>query len=66
MDVAPVLSKYLTFDQLAEELGVSPRTLARWKSLNETPPVVTVGRKRLYRREAVEAWLLAREKQGAA
>ena len=57
----PLLSGYLDDKELAVELNVSPRTLARWRRLCEGPPTVNIGRKVAYRREAVLAWLASRE-----
>jgi hypothetical protein len=48
-------------DDLARELGVSPRTVARWHALREGPPRCVQGRLILYRRAAVTAWLAERE-----
>lgn len=56
-----ILSEYLTVEQLAQELGVCSRTVDRWRSLGEGPPTTAVGRKRLFRREAVANWLSAKE-----
>lgn len=58
---APVLSEYLSDKELAAELDVSPRTLARWRRLREGPAITRVGRKIQYRRAAVDAWLSANE-----
>jgi predicted DNA-binding transcriptional regulator AlpA len=56
-----LLSDYLTPRQVAAELGICEKTLARWHAARRAPPRVTVGRRLLYRREAVAAWLLKRE-----
>ena len=58
---AGLLADYLTPDQLAEELDKSPRTIARWDSLRIGPPKTMVGKRPLYRRDAVREWLLRRE-----
>jgi excisionase family DNA binding protein len=63
---APILSEFLTPDELAAELKISPRTLDRWVALGEAPAMTRIGRKRLYRRSSVRAWLLAREQDRAA
>ena len=60
-EAAPVLADHLTPQQLAEQLGKSPRTLARWRRLKEGPPVTFVGRNPHYRRDAVRQWLAACE-----
>jgi predicted DNA-binding transcriptional regulator AlpA len=56
-----LLSDYLTPRKVAAELGICEKTLARWHAARRAPPRVTVGRRLLYRREAVSAWLLKRE-----
>lgn len=62
----PILSDFLTPDELATELRIHPRTLARWEALDEAPPHTVIGRKRLYRRSSVLAWLARRERNRAA
>ena len=57
-----VLNGYLTPPELAAELGVCQRTLARWHRDRTGPPRSVVGRKILYRTESVTAWLAKREK----
>ena len=61
LKAAGLLDDYLTPDQLAEELDKSPRTIARWDSLRIGPPKTMVGKRPLYRRDAVREWLLRRE-----
>jgi predicted DNA-binding transcriptional regulator AlpA len=56
-----VLSEYMTPEELADELGICRRTLDRWHTSRTGPPRVTVGRRPLYRREAVTEWLRSRE-----
>ena len=57
-----VLDGYLTPPQLAAQLGVCQRTLARWHRDRTGPPRSVVGRRILYRTESVTAWLAKREK----
>lgn len=57
----PILSQFLTKDELAAELGRNARTLDRWEVLGMGPPRTLVGRKILYRRKSVERWLAAQE-----
>ncbi len=59
---AGLLDDYLTPDQLAEELGKSVRTIARWDGLRIGPPKTVIGKKPYYRREAVRKWLLRQER----
>lgn len=60
-----VLDDYMDDDDLARELGVTPRTVARWRALREAPPVTRIGRRVMYRREAVKKWLEERETEAA-
>lgn len=60
----PILSQFLTKEQLAAELRRNPRTLDRWDLLGMGPPRTRVGRKVFYRRASVQKWLVAQEHQG--
>ncbi len=60
---AGLLDDYLTPDQLAEELGKSVRTIARWDGLRIGPPKTVIGKKPYYRREGVRQWLLRQEQE---
>lgn len=60
-EATPILADHLTPEELANQLGKSARTLARWRRLKEGPPVTYVGRNPHYRREAVRQWLAASE-----
>ena len=60
-DCEPILSEFLTKEQLAAELRRNPRTLDRWAVLGIGPPRTRVGRHVLYRRASVQRWLLAQE-----
>jgi excisionase family DNA binding protein len=51
----------LTPEQLAKELGVTVKTLLRWRLKRTAPPEVQVGRQRYFRRESVIDWLASRE-----
>ncbi len=62
---AGLLADYLTPNELAEELGKSPRTIARWDSLRIGPPKTVIGKKPYYRREAVRQWLRRKEQEQA-
>ena len=68
MDPAPqatdakLLSAWLTREELADELGVTNKTIARWHTEGSAPPCTKVGKKILYRREAVQQWLISRER----
>jgi len=59
-----LLTDFLTQDEAAVELNVCKRTLDRWRKLDEGPPVTKLGRRILYRRSSVQAWLVEREHRG--
>ena len=61
----PILSQFLTKEELASELRRNPRTLDRWSALGTGPPRTRVGRKVLYRRASVQKWLAAQEQSPA-
>ena len=62
----PILSEFLTKEELAAELRRNPRTLDRWQALGIGPPRTHVGRKVFYRKASVERWLVAQEHDGGA
>jgi predicted DNA-binding transcriptional regulator AlpA len=64
-DLVPILSEFLTTEELATELGRNKRTLDRWDALGAGPPRTRVGRKVLYRRSSVQKWLAAQEQSPA-
>ena len=61
----PLLSEYFTQEEAASELKVTDRTLDRWQRLREGPPVTRLGRRILYRRASLQAWLRKREGDAA-
>ena len=65
LKAAGLLDDYLSPDQLAEELGKSVRTIARWERLRIGPPKTLIGKKPFYRREGVRQWLLRKEQEQA-
>ncbi len=48
---------------LAEQLGVTDRTLRRWHALRIGPKRTVCGRAILYKKSTVMEWLLAREER---
>ena len=62
----PILSEFLTKEELAAELRRNPRTLDRWDVLGMGPPRTHVGRQVYYKRSSVQRWLVAQEHQGRA
>ncbi len=57
-----ILAGYLTPKDLAQALGVSERTIARWHHFREGPPRVEIGRKVYYRLESVSTWVASCER----
>lgn len=49
--------RFMTTDQCAEYIKVKPRTLDQWAWQRKGPPFKRAGRRRLYERQAVDAWL---------
>jgi len=56
-----VLADFMDTDELAADLDVTPLTLVRWRLQKTGPPVTRLGRRILYRRSSVQAWLGAQE-----
>ena len=52
-----LLDGWLDRAELARQLALSVDTLQRWETRRVGPPCVRVGRKVLYRKEAVRDWL---------
>lgn len=70
-DAAPdldtgLLVGWLNRTDLARELTLSVDTLQRWETRRMGPPCVRVGRKVLYRMEAVRDWLCEQESRKAS
>lgn len=57
-----ILDGYVSRKDLAVELGVAEHTLVSWERDHKGPPVTRLGRKVLYRRQAVAEWLLKLER----
>ena len=60
-----LLDGWIVRADLARELTLSVDTLQRWETRRMGPPCVRVGRKVLYRMEAVRDWLLDQETRKA-
>ncbi|OAF11849.1 hypothetical protein AYJ54_07950 [Bradyrhizobium centrolobii] len=57
-----LLKDYAPRPQLAEQLGVSEKTLIRWELDGRGPPVTRVGRTPLYYIPSAMQWLRAQER----
>ncbi len=53
---------YLDEQEVSSALGIAIPTLRSWASRRQGPPRTVVGRRPIYRQIALEAWLLARER----
>lgn len=49
--------EYLVTKEVADVVRTSPETVRYWRHIGKGPKSTKVGRKVLYRREDVEAWL---------
>ncbi|WP_042059771.1 helix-turn-helix transcriptional regulator, partial [Acidomonas methanolica] len=56
---ARFLRDYLRTTEVAELLGLSPRTLEKYRCIGEGPAFLKLGQRVLYARSDVEAWLQA-------
>ncbi|MBC7138675.1 MAG: helix-turn-helix domain-containing protein [Defluviimonas sp.] len=55
-----IFERYLTREQLAEKLGVTPHTVARWSTQGIGPDLIKIGRRAFYHEDAIRAWLKTR------
>jgi excisionase family DNA binding protein len=54
-----------TTEELAEFLGLSPRTLKDWRNQGKGPKSVRIGHKTIrYRKEDVDSWIKRQKKTG--
>ena len=51
----------ISLADFARSIGISRRTLYSVLDRGEGPPTIRIGRRRLIRREAADAWLRSRE-----
>jgi predicted DNA-binding transcriptional regulator AlpA len=65
-DPEKLLADFPTRDEAAAELKICERTLDRWRRLGEGPPITKLGRRVLYRRSSLQAWIRTREHRGDA
>ena len=48
--------RYLTIEELADELGVTKATIYMWRHRGEGPKGAIIGRSLRFRREDIEQW----------
>lgn len=64
---ASLLDRLLTPADLAERLGITERTLARWRETGSGPPFIrTGGRFPRYSPDDVDEWLLSQRRTSTA
>lgn len=51
----------LTVSQVSDETGVPAGTLRYWRHINEGPESFRLGRRVVYKRSAVDAWVAAQQ-----
>lgn len=56
-----LLDAWMSRSELAQELGVTVRTLQQWQRERIGPPMIRLKKKTFYRREAVLEWLRSQE-----
>ena len=54
---AHLLSDYLSKADLAAELGITVRTITRWRMMRTAPPAVKFAGRVMFKRSDVMAWL---------
>jgi excisionase family DNA binding protein len=58
-----LLADFLTFDELAKDLGRHPRTIVRWTRQQDGLPYVAMGKTKLIHISEWQKWLLSRTKR---
>lgn len=61
--MSQLLSDYLNREQLAAQIGVTPRTIHRWQNLPDGLPYTLLGGRVLFRISSVRAWIEAQERK---
>lgn len=57
--------EFLSAQQVEDDYHIKAATLRYWASRNEGPASFKLGRRRVWRRSAVEAWIAAQEQATA-
>ena len=57
------LDEYLPRTELAKQIGVCERTIARYENSADGLPVTLIGGRRFYKIDSVRAWLASRERK---
>lgn len=60
-DAAEPSPAFFTTEEVAELFRTSPETIRAWRSSGYGPPAVRIGRRALYRADALWAWVELQE-----
>lgn len=66
LDDAPEGKRMLIAEDAAEYLGLAPQTLAKMRWSGDSPPFFKVGRRVLYERAELDAWLTQRKRRSTS
>ena len=66
LDEAPEGKRMLIAEDAAQYLGLATQTLAKMRWSGESPPFFKVGRRVLYEREELDAWLAQRKRRSTS
>jgi excisionase family DNA binding protein len=58
--LSPFIENLVTVEELAEALGIAPKTVRNWVALRQIP-FLRIGGKTRFRRQSVEAWIERQE-----
>jgi DNA-binding transcriptional MerR regulator len=61
--LSALLQGYVTPPQLAQQLGITLRTLRRWEQKRLAPPRTVIARQIFYRVSSVKSWMESREQR---
>jgi hypothetical protein len=64
--IESILADFLTPEEAATQLRVCKRTLDRWESLRDGPPITKLGRQKFYNRQSLLNWIRSRERGSAS
>ena len=62
MEATNLLAGFITRSELADQLGITQRTVSNYENLPDGLPSVRIGKLKRYRVDSVAAWIAAREK----
>jgi hypothetical protein len=63
---APTNLQRKSTDAAAAHLGISSRTLEKWRLTGDGPPYIKLGRRVVYDLQDLDAWAVARRRQSTS